>query len=130
MNGLVIADFSFHVLGPATTRSRTRASKLPGMAVNLACTVPRRGANALLTPVDAPHRLAAYRVVDSVLDPRVIAQITDDIHYGNENLTATGYLVPSILDVPMIVSTRPYGRRLYRSTEASPVLERRRTWRA
>ena len=68
------------------------------MDVNLAFTVPKEGANgsfdALLIPADAPHPLAAHKFLNFILEPQVIAQITNYIHYGNDNLAANPYVDP------------------------------------
>jgi putrescine transport system substrate-binding protein len=112
----------------ATSRARAKAA---GVDVHLAFTVPKEGANAsfdaLLIPADAPHPLAAHKFLNYILEPRVIAGITNDIHYGNDNLAANAYVDPKILNDPTIYPTPQILARLYQSREAGPTLERLRT---
>jgi putrescine transport system substrate-binding protein len=93
--------------------------------------VPKEGANAsfdaLLIPVDAPHPEAAHRFLNFILEPRVIADITNEIHYGNDNLASTPYVDPKILNDAAIYPTPEMTARLYESAEVNPALERIRT---
>jgi putrescine transport system substrate-binding protein len=131
MNGLATGDFCISMSWSgdySTSRARAKAA---GVDVNLAFTVPREGANgsfdALLIPADAPHRLAAYKFLNYILEPQVVARITNYIHYGNDNLAANPYVEPSILNDPNVYPTPAIQARLYMATEASPALERLRT---
>jgi putrescine transport system substrate-binding protein len=76
----------------AATRSLVRAN---GGRVRLAFTVPKEGAcisfDAFLIPVAAPNADTAYRFIDFLLEPQVIAAITNEIHYGNNNRAAYSY---------------------------------------
>ena len=131
MNGLATGDFCISMSWSgdySTSRARAKAA---GVDVNLAFTVPKEGANgsfdALLIPADAPHRLAAHKFLNYILEPQVIAQITNYIHYGNDNLAANPYVDPQILNDPNVYPTPAIEQRLYMATEASPALERLRT---
>jgi putrescine transport system substrate-binding protein len=102
-----------------------------GLKVNLAFTLPKEGANiwydAWLIPAGAPHPDAAYRFLNYMLDPKVIAATTKDIHYGNDNLAARAYLPPEILQNPAIYPRPEDMPRLYDSHEVGADLERIRT---
>ncbi len=131
MNGLATGDFCISMSWSgdySTSRARAKAA---GVDVNLAFTVPKEGANgsfdALLIPADAPHREAAHKFLNYILEPKVIAQITNYIHYGNDNLAANAYVEPQILNDPTVYPTPEVRARLYMATEASPALERLRT---
>jgi len=131
MNGLVDGDFCIAMSWSgdyATIKARARAA---GIDLPLAFTIPKEGANtsadALLIPKDAPHPEAAYEFLRFILQPRVIAQITNDIHYANNNLAANAYVEPHILNDPAIYTPAEVRARLYKSTEVSPALERIRT---
>ena len=71
----------------ANARARARAV---GVDVHLAFTVPKEGANlnfsSLLIPEGAPHPEAAYQFINFILRPEVIAEITNSIFYGNDNI--------------------------------------------
>jgi len=112
----------------ATSRARARAA---GVDVPLAFTVPKEGANgsydAWLIPADAPHPLAAHKFLNYMLEPRVIADVTNDIHYANDNLAANPYVDPQILADPAVYVSPAVEARLYHAAEAGPALERLRT---
>ena len=112
----------------ATSRARAKAA---GVAVNLAFTVPKEGANgsydALLIPTGAPHPNAAHLFLNFMMQPRVIAQVTNDIHYANDNLAANAFVDPEILQDPAVYPTSAIQMRLYQSAEVAPALERIRT---
>src|ERR1700687_2489125 len=131
MNGLGNREFCISMSWSgdyAAARARARAA---GVDVNLAFTVPKEGANAsfdaLLIPVDAPHPDAAHQFLNFILEPRVIAEITNETHYGNDNLASTPYVDPKILNDPAIYPTPETAARLYESAEVNPALERLRT---
>ena len=112
----------------ATAVARARAA---GRPVHLAFTVPKEGANrnfsALLIPVGAPHLEAAYKFLNYILDPRVVADITNDINYANPNLAATPYVRPELLHDQSLYPTPQIISRLYLSEEVSIATERIRT---
>ena len=93
--------------------------------------MPKEGANgsydAWLIPADAPHPLAAHKVLDSLLEPRVIAAVTNDIHYAHDNAAADAYVDPQILADPAVYLPPAVEARLYHAEEAGPKLERLRT---
>ncbi|MGH8266976.1 MAG: extracellular solute-binding protein, partial [Steroidobacteraceae bacterium] len=131
MNGLINGEFCISMSWSAdyaTSRSRAQAA---GVEVPLAFTVPREGANgtydALLIPADAPHPQNALKFLNFILEPRVIAAITNEIHYGNDNRAADPYVDPQILNDPTIYPTPAIEARLYQSGEVAPTLERIRT---
>jgi len=93
----------------ATVMARARAAGAP---VHLAFTVPKEGANqtfsSLLIPVGATHPEAAYKFLNFIMDPKVIAEITNEIY-------------PTLYPTPEIQA------RLYPSEEVSIATERVRT---
>jgi putrescine transport system substrate-binding protein len=112
----------------AATRAQAREA---GVELNLEFTVPKEGANvtydALLIPAGAPHPDAAHRFINFILQPQVIAAITNEIHYGNNNRAANRYVDPQILRDPTIYPTPDVAARLYEQAEANPATERIRT---
>jgi putrescine transport system substrate-binding protein len=102
-----------------------------GVDVHLAFTVPKEGANetfsALLIPVGAPHPEAAYEFINFILRPDVIADITNDIYYGNDNMAARPLVNPRILGDPTLYPTAAIEARLYLSSEVTAATERIRT---
>jgi putrescine transport system substrate-binding protein len=131
MNGLANGEFCISMSWSgdyATARARAKAA---GVDVHLAFTAPKEGSNgsydAWLIPADAPHPLAAHKFLNFILEPRVIAAITNHIHYANDNQAANAYVDPQILNDPAVYPTPAMEGRLYQSREAGPALERLRT---
>lgn len=112
----------------ALSRSRARAA---GVNVNLAFTVPKEGANenfvSMLIPIDATHPGAAYKFLNFILRPPVIAEITNDIYYGNDNRASRPLVSLAILNDVTLYPTPEMEARLFRSDEASAATERIRT---
>jgi putrescine transport system substrate-binding protein len=112
----------------ALSRARARAV---GVNVNLAFTVPKEGTDqnftSLLIPEGAPHPEAAYKFINFILRPDVIAAITNEIYYGNDNIASRSLIKPHILNDPTLYPTPEIEARLYRAAEASAATERIRT---
>ena len=131
MNGLANGEFCISMSWSGDYAAASARARSRGLNVNLAFTVPKEGANgsfdALLIPTDAPHPLAAHQFLNYILEPRVIAAITNDIHYANDNLAASAYVDPEILRDPAVYLPAAVEARLYNAREAGPALERLRT---
>jgi putrescine transport system substrate-binding protein len=112
----------------AIARSRAAAA---GIRLPLAFTVPKEGANqtfsSLLIPEGAPHPEAALAFINYILRPDVIAEISNTIFYGNDNLASTPLVDPAIRNDPTLYPTPEIEARLYRSQEVSAATERIRT---
>jgi putrescine transport system substrate-binding protein len=131
MNGLANKEFCISMSWSGDYAASRARAKAVGMVVNLAFTVPKEGANAsfdaLLIPAGAPHPQNAHKFLNFMLEPRVIAAVTNDIHYANDNLAANPYVDPLILNDPAVYPTPEVEARLYESAEVAPALERIRT---
>src|SRR5712675_2281679 len=110
--------------------SRARAGAV-GVKINLAFTVPKEGANqnffSLLIPEGAPHPEAAYQFVNFILRPDVIADISNSIYYGNDNIASRPLVDPRILEDVTLYPTPEMESRLYKAAEAAAATERIRT---
>jgi putrescine transport system substrate-binding protein len=62
-----------------------------------------------------------------MLQPQVIAAVTNELHYGNDNLAANALVDPKILNDPTLYPTPAIEARLYRAAEVSAATERLRT---
>jgi putrescine transport system substrate-binding protein len=106
-------------------------AKKAGVHLDLAFTIPKEGANAtysgLLIPADAPHGAEAHAFLNYLLDPHVIAAITNDTHYGNDNASADPWVDPTIRQDPTLYPTEQIRQRLYLTNEVSAATERIRT---
>jgi putrescine transport system substrate-binding protein len=111
-------------------QSRARAGAV-GVKLNLAFTVPKEGANqtfsSLLIPDGAPHPEAAHEFINFILRPDVIAEISNSIYYGNDNIASRPLIDPRILSDATLYPTPEVESRLYRSAEVTAATERIRT---
>jgi putrescine transport system substrate-binding protein len=102
-----------------------------GTGAHLAFTLPKEGSNitynAFLIPASAPHPEAAHKFLNFILDPRVIAEITNDIHYGNDNLAARPFVHSEILGDPAVYPPPELRARLYLPAELGSDYDRLRT---
>jgi putrescine transport system substrate-binding protein len=102
-----------------------------GTGAHLAFVLPKEGSNitynAFLIPASAPHPEAAHKFLNFILEPKVIAAITNDIHYGNDNLAARPYVNPEILRDPAVYPSPEVRARLYLPAELSADYYRQRT---
>jgi putrescine transport system substrate-binding protein len=102
-----------------------------GTGAHLAFTLPKEGSNitynALLIPASAPHRQAAHQFLNFILEPQVIAAITNDIHYGNDNLAARPFVRSDILADPAVYPPTELRARLYLPAELGQDYDRLRT---
>jgi putrescine transport system substrate-binding protein len=110
--------------------SRARAQAV-GVTLHLAFTVPKEGANqtfsSFLIPEGAPHPQAAHEFINFLLRPDVIAEITNAIYYGNDNIASRSLVDPRILEDVTLYPTPEVEKRLYRSAEVTAATERIRT---
>ena len=89
--------------------------------------MPNATYSGLLIPADAPHSAEAHAFLNYLLDPHVIAAITNDTHYGNDNASADPWVDPTIRQDPTLYPTEQVMQRLYITNEVSAATERIRT---
>ncbi len=131
MNALPNKDLCIAMSWSGDYQTALARAQSAGVKLNLAFTVPKEGANiwydAWLIPAGAPHPEAAAKFLNFIMDPKIIAGVTNDIHYGNDNLAANGFVNPAILANPAIYPTPAMAKTLFESEEVSPATERLRT---
>ena len=102
-----------------------------GTGARLAFVYPKQGSNitynAFLIPASAPHPQAAHQFLNFILEPKVIAAITNDIHYGNDNLAARPFVQSDILADPAVYPPPELRARLYLPAELGQDYDRLRT---
>lgn len=109
-------------------------SRAAGLDLHLKFTVPKEGSNitynAFLIPAGAPHQHAAHRFINFLLEPQVIAAITNYTHYGNDNLAARPLVHAEILEDPAIYPPPALRSRLFLPGEFDVSYQRlkTRTW--
>ncbi len=106
-------------------------ARADGTGAHLAFTLPKEGSNitynAFLIPASAPHPEAAHKFLNFILDPKVIAEITNDIYYGNDNLASRPFVTKDILDDPAIYPSPEVRAKLYLPEAFGPDYDRLRT---
>jgi putrescine transport system substrate-binding protein len=131
MNGLANKEVCIAMSWSSDYAYARARAKAAGVDVPLAFTVPKEGANqtfsSLLIPKEAPHPQAAYAFINFILQPEVIAEITNQIFYGNDNIASRPLIDPKILNDATLYPTPEIEARLYRSAETSAATERIRT---
>ena len=93
-NICVAVGFSGDIL-----QAQTRA-KEANNGVDIGYSIPREGAaiwfDMVAMPADAPDEKAAYRFMNYLLQPDVMAGISNYVHYANGNLQADALVNPEI----------------------------------
>ncbi|MGO8971916.1 MAG: extracellular solute-binding protein, partial [Steroidobacteraceae bacterium] len=134
MNGLANREVCIAMSWSSDYANARARAQAVGIKVNLAFTVPKEGANetfsSLLIPEGAPHPQAAHLFLNYILQPEVIAEITNEIFYGNDNVAARPFVDPRILADATLYPTPEIEARLYRTAEITGSTERllTRTW--
>jgi putrescine transport system substrate-binding protein len=92
--------------------------------IQLAYLIPQEGSllwfDLLAVPHDAPHIANAYQLINYLMEPKVIADVTNFIGFANANSAAMPFLDPSIASNEAIYPTAEGRRRLFVQTEVSP----------
>ena len=93
--------------------------------------VPKEGSelwfSMVAIPKDAPNPLNAHLFLNYLLDPQVIADISNAIGYANANAAATPLLKASIASDPVIYPPAEQQQRLFVPLDSSPEQARRVT---
>lgn len=99
--------------------------------VNVAYAIPKEGANIwfdmLAIPKDADHPEQALAFINYVLDPKVIAQISDTVGYANPNPASNSLMKPDVLNNPSVYPSPEVMSKLYASTIQTPAIMRTMT---
>jgi putrescine transport system substrate-binding protein len=74
--------------------------------IDIKYVVPKEGSilwfDMLAIPKDAPHPEAAYSYINYIMEPKVIADISNFKRYANANLASQPYVLESVKDDPAI----------------------------
>lgn len=110
-------------------RARGAAGAQP---VEIAYAIPREGAplyfDTAAIPADAPHPENAHAFLDFLMEPEVIAKISNDIGYANANAASLPFLDAALRDDPSVYPSQEVREKLRvsraRSQEYSRELNR------
>jgi putrescine transport system substrate-binding protein len=99
--------------------------------VNVAYVIPKEGAaswyDMMAIPADSKNADNALAYLNYLLDPQVIADITDYVAYPNGNLASTPLVDEDIRNNPGIYPPAETMKKLYSFAELSPKVERSMT---
>jgi len=97
-------------------QAETRAAEAGG-EVEIDYRIPREGAalwtDVIAIPQDAPNPDAAHAFIAYLLEPQVIAEVSNAVFYANPNLAATPYLDPALREDPGIYPPPAIRERLF-----------------
>jgi putrescine transport system substrate-binding protein len=112
-------------------QSRSRAEEA-GKGVKVDYAIPKEGAimwfDMMAIPADAPHPDNALQFLNHLMDPAVIAKVTDYVQYANANAAATPLVGEAVRGNPNIYPTDEVKKKLHphlaESAEYSRLLNR------
>jgi putrescine transport system substrate-binding protein len=102
--------------------------------VEVGYVIPKEGAATLMDllaiPADAPHPENAHKFIDYIMQPQVVAAITDYVFYANPNLAATEFVSEEVKGNPGIYPPAETVANAFALTAKSPDFEEvlTRTW--
>jgi putrescine transport system substrate-binding protein len=108
-------------------QAKTRAEEAKnGVAINYV--IPKEGSqvwfDVFAIPADAPNKAAAYKFLDYMLRPEVIAKASNFTQYANANLAATPLVDAAVRDNPNVYPTPEVFKRLFVTTAKDQALLR------
>ncbi|MEZ5841524.1 MAG: extracellular solute-binding protein [Hyphomicrobiales bacterium] len=102
-----------------------------GNGVELGYAIPKEGTlmwvDLMAVPVDAPNADAAYRFIDYMLRPEVIAEVTNTVFFANANAAANANVDEAILADEGIYPAAEVMSRLFPDLPLGPAEQRART---
>ncbi|MET3927940.1 polyamine ABC transporter substrate-binding protein [Devosia sp. 2618] len=110
------------------------AAAAAGHGVEVGYLIPKEGAATLIDflaiPADAPHPENAHTFINYILEPEVVAAITDYVFYANPNLKATEFVADEVKNNPGIYPPAETLAKAFALTAHSPDFEEllTRTW--
>ncbi|PNG87235.1 polyamine ABC transporter substrate-binding protein [Pseudomonas putida] len=102
--------------------------------VKIAYSIPKEGANIwfdlLAVPKDSSNPEQAYAFINYLMDPQVIAKVSDEIGYANGNIDAKQYMDQAVVSNEEVYPPQDVLDKLYISTTPSPKIMRvmTRSW--
>lgn len=88
-----------------------------GNGQQIAYTIPREGSpmwfDMVAMPADAPDEAAGYAYLDYLLEPKVMAGISNAVHYANGNSAAESLVDPAIRNDPMVYPPESVMQKLF-----------------
>ena len=106
-------------------------AKEAGNGVTVTYAVPKEGAEVgfdmLAIPADAPHKLEALAFINFVLQPEIMARITDATRYPNAIPASRSLTRKALLDDTTVFPTPAMRQRFFTIGPSTPAADRART---
>ncbi|PHN31897.1 polyamine ABC transporter substrate-binding protein [Pseudomonas sp. ICMP 561] len=124
----VAAGFSGDVF-----QAKSRAEEA-GKGVNIAYSIPKEGGNLwfdmLAIPADSKNTKQAHAFINYMLEPKVIAQVSDEVGYANPNPASDEFMDKDIRADEAVYPSKEVQERLYVNSELPPKIQRvmTRSW--
>ncbi|WP_202969764.1 polyamine ABC transporter substrate-binding protein [Endozoicomonas atrinae] len=105
-----------------------------GSDVTLAYSIPIEGSvlwfDMMAIPIDAPNPELAYQFIDYILQPEVIAEVSNAIYYANPNKASLPLIDKEITDDPNIFPTHAVKSKLFidKTLDSKATKVRNRVW--
>ncbi|MNF83428.1 Putrescine-binding periplasmic protein precursor [compost metagenome] len=136
LNGLANGDQCIAMTWSGDYATAQARAEEAGAKLKLDYFIPKEGSliwfDDFYIPADAPHVENAHRFIEYMLQPKVIAQVTDYIRYANSNLAATPLISAEVRNDPAIYPDDATRARLF-TQKTQPQKAMRlitRTWNA
>jgi len=117
--------------GVMQARSRGAQAETP---VEVAYVIPKEGASlwmdGMAIPADAPHPDNAHAFIDYVMEPKVMAEISDTIGQANANAASVQFVSEALRNDPAIYPSPEVSQRLHLEMDWDPqtVRDINRAW--
>lgn len=101
-------------------QARSRAEEA-GKGIEVGFRIPREGAiiwtDVMAIPKDAPNPAGAHAFIAHILDPKVVAAVSNFVFYANPNPAAMQYLTPELRDDPGVYPPTEVKKHLFVNAE-------------
>ncbi len=134
LNGLANGDLCVSATWSGDYATAQARANEAGAPVKLDYFIPREGSliwfDDFYIPADAPNVASAHAFIQYLLQPKVMAEVSDYIRYANANLKSTPLLSAEVRDNPAIYPDAQTRERLFTQKIQTPASTRliTRTW--
>ncbi len=108
-------------------QARDRAAEADA-GVEVAYSIPKEGAltwfDMMAIPADAPHPDNAHKFLNYIMDPQVIANVSNYVFYANGNAASTTLIDPEVTEDPAIYPPEAIKDKLYAIRAHTPGYDR------
>ena len=96
--------------------------------IDIAYSIPNEGStlwlDMVVMPKSAPHENNAYAYMNYLLTAKVIANISNSVHYANPNTAADALVIPSVKQDPAIYPPKDVVDKLFTVEDLPPAIAR------